>query len=98
MSDAGTIEAIAVSVDIPHTYIGDLRVTLSAPDGATVELHDGAGGSADNLLQRYTHQETAALATFLGKQGQGSWVLKVSDLAGRDTGKLQKWGLQLVYG
>ena len=98
VSDAGTIDAIAVSVDIPHTYIGDLRVTLAAPDGATIELHDGTGGSADNLLRRYTHEDTAALASFLGKQGQGFWVLKVSDLAGRDTGRLQNWGLELVYG
>lgn len=97
VGDAGTIAAIAISVEIPHTYVGDLRVTLGGPDGTAVVLHDGIGGSADNLVQRYSQEETAALGTFLGKQGQGLWTLKVSDLVGQDRGILQLWRLELSY-
>ena len=32
--------------EIRHTYIGDLRVTLIAPSGRNVLLHDREGGSA----------------------------------------------------
>ena len=97
VGDPGTIATIAISIEIPHTYIGDLRVSLSAPDGATVVLHDGTGGSADNLVKRYTHVDTPSLANFLGKQGQGLWTLKVSDLAGQDRGTVQRWGLEFNY-
>lgn len=97
VNDAGTIETIAIDVDILHTYIGDLRVVLNAPDGAVVALHNGSGGSTDNLTKRYTHEDTAALATMIGKQGQGLWTLKVSDVAGQDLGSLRKWGLEFHY-
>ena len=97
VSAAGIISAIAVEVNIPHTYIGDLRMTLNGPDGTVVILHDGTGGSADNLVQRYTDTDNPALAPLLGKQGQGQWTLKVSDLAGQDQGTLQRWGLELQY-
>lgn len=97
VEDAGTITGIAVSVDIPHTYIGDLRVTLDGPDGTNVVLHSGSGGGADDLVRRYRHEDTAALEAFIGKQGKGAWILKVSDLAGRDLGTLKSWGIELHY-
>lgn len=94
---AGIIASVAIDVEILHTYIGDLRVTLSAADGAVIVLHNGSGGSADNLIKRYTNADSAALATLIGKQGQGLWTLKVSDLAGQDRGTLQSWGLEFHY-
>ena len=37
-----------------HTYIGELLVTLIAPDGSSYLLHNRAGGSTDNIDQTYT--------------------------------------------
>ena len=37
-----------------HTYIGDLVVDLVAPDGSVYNLHNRAGGSADNINPTYT--------------------------------------------
>ena len=52
---AGNASATAtVEVHIVHTYIGDLVVTLIAPDGSTYLLHNRAGGSTDNINQTYT--------------------------------------------
>ena len=52
---AGNASATAtVEVDIVHTYIGDLIVTLIAPDGSGYVLHNRAGGSTDNIDQTYT--------------------------------------------
>ena len=43
-----------VAVNIVHTYIGDLAVSLIAPDGSAYVLHNRTGGSADNINQTYT--------------------------------------------
>ena len=43
-----------VAVAIVHTYIGDLKVDLVAPDGSVYVLHNRAGGSADNINTTYT--------------------------------------------
>ena len=49
-SEAGTVAAIAVEVDISHSYIGDLRVSLDSPAGTEVVLHGRTGGGTDNEL------------------------------------------------
>ena len=43
-----------VTVDIRHTYKGDLVVEVIAPDGTPYVLHNRAGGSADNIQQTFT--------------------------------------------
>ena len=42
------LRKVAVSVYITHTWVGDLRLELIAPDGTTVVLSDSNGGSGDN--------------------------------------------------
>ncbi|HCT75010.1 MAG TPA: peptidase S8, partial [Micromonosporaceae bacterium] len=44
----------SVAVAIVHTYIGDLIVSLVAPDGSVYTLHNRTGGSADNINTTYT--------------------------------------------
>ncbi len=39
--DSGTVTAVSVTVNISHTYIGDLKVDLIAPDGTVKTLHSG---------------------------------------------------------
>lgn len=92
---AGRITRVAVSVDIAHTYIGDLHVSLTSPGGSTIVLHNRSGASMDNLVRTYTSEDTPALATLLGEQAQGDWRLKVADLARRDLGTLRRWRLDI---
>lgn len=92
----GTIQDIAVSVDITHTYIGDLVVTLVSPQGASIALHSRAGGSADNIIKTYTPATTAGLGGLMGKAVAGQWRLKVADVARQDVGKLNRWALKIV--
>jgi subtilisin-like proprotein convertase family protein len=89
----GKIGSVEVSVDISHTYVGDLRISLSSPAGMEVILHDQAGGSAENLVTTYTNATTAALGNLAGQPINGSWRLNVSDRAGQDIGKLNRWRL-----
>ena len=41
-----------MTVAIVHTYIGDLKIDLVAPDGSAYTLHDRLGGSADLILRQ----------------------------------------------
>lgn len=75
-----------VSVDITHTWIGDLIVTLVAPDGSSYVLHNRTGGSADNINATYT-------VNLSSESKNGTWRMRVSDNAGGDVGTLNSWSI-----
>ncbi|MCY0930399.1 S8 family serine peptidase [Streptomyces sp. H27-H1] len=77
---------LKVGVDIKHTYIGDLKVDLVAPDGSVYVLSNRAGGSTDNILQTYTVNASSEVAN-------GVWTLRVNDNANSDIGKIDAWNL-----
>jgi len=85
------VGSVEVSVDISHSYIGDLRVSLRAPAGMEAILHNETGGSGDNLVKTYTSATTAALGSLAGQAISGTWRLSVSDRAVQDVGKLNTW-------
>ncbi|MDX2094079.1 MAG: proprotein convertase P-domain-containing protein [Kofleriaceae bacterium] len=74
---------LAVSVDIAHTYRGDLVVTLLKDGAVKKTLHDQVGGGEDNLVQTYTLS-----ASEVGADANGRWQLKVVDTASEDTGSV----------
>ena len=88
---AGTATAVSVAVDITHTYIGDLKVELVAPDGTAQALHSHTGGPANDIDQTYTPD-------FGGTEIAGDWTLRVRDDAGEDTGTLNSWALTIDHG
>ena len=92
---SGQVQEIEVSVDITHTYIQDLIVTLVSPQSTGVDLHNRSGGSADNIINTYTLQTTPDLQTLIGEFMQGQWKIKVADVEGQDLGKLNHWSLKL---
>ncbi|MFZ3492669.1 S8 family peptidase [Streptomyces sp. 5.8] len=77
---------LKVGVNIVHTYIGDLKVDLVAPDGSVYTLHNRTGGSADNIATTYTVNASTEVAN-------GTWKLRVNDNAGGDIGKIDSWNL-----
>lgn len=90
-----TLAGVEVQLDIGHTYIGDLRVSLVSPSGTEVLLHDRTGGTAENLVASYSAAGVPALAALAGQPMAGAWTLRIADLAGQDVGKLNRWGLTL---
>ncbi|MGW0364200.1 M4 family metallopeptidase [Streptomyces sp. NPDC002990] len=78
--------ALKVDVNIVHTYVGDLKVDLVAPDGSVYNLRNRTGGSADNIVQSFTVNASSEVA-------QGVWKLRVADLASADTGYINSWKL-----
>jgi M6 family metalloprotease-like protein len=90
-TSAATIGSVEVSVDISHTWIGDLRVSVRSPSGTEAILHDGAGGAADNVVRTYTPTNAPPLAALTGQPAGGTWQLNVVDRAAQDVGKLNAW-------
>jgi subtilisin-like proprotein convertase family protein len=100
VADGAAVEALAVDVDLRHTYIGDLVVTLEPPAATgvgAVVLHRRAGGSAKDLKKRYDADNTTALARFAGRSLKGTWTLRIQDAAAQDTGTLVSFGLTLSF-
>lgn len=94
--ETGQVDSIEIELDITHTYIGDLLVELVSPDSTSVLLHSLSGGSAENIIKTYTITNTSRLQDFHGDSVSGNWRLKVSDHAGLDQGKLNRWALKIV--
>ncbi|MCF7221797.1 proprotein convertase P-domain-containing protein [Marilutibacter chinensis] len=76
----------SVDVDIRHTYKGDLRVDVVAPDGSVYNLHNRSGGSTDNVIGTYTLDLSS-------EPLNGTWKLRVNDNANQDTGYINSWSL-----
>lgn len=86
VADAGNIDTLSVTVDITHTWRGDLLVVLER-NGERVVLHNREGRGEDDLKKTFT------VDSFAGKELQGEWTLQVSDHAGRDVGTLNAFTL-----
>ena len=95
VEQAGAIEDVAVDLDISHTYIGDLVVTLTSPAGTRIDLHRRTGSGTDNIIRTFNRTSTPALELLSGEPMNGQWRLHVADLAPRDKGKLNRWTLKI---
>ncbi|PVD11502.1 peptidase M4 [Streptomyces sp. WAC04189] len=80
---------LQAAVDIVHTYRGDLVIDLLAPDGTAYRLKNSSSSdSADNVNQTYTVNASSETAN-------GTWKLRVQDVAARDTGYIS--GFKLTF-
>jgi len=96
IAENNALTDVQVELDITHTYIGDLVVKLIAPNGSEIILHNRTGETADNLIRIYNTETTSALNSLQGSTIDGIWRLHVSDHAGIDLGKLNRWALEFV--
>jgi hypothetical protein len=78
-------KGLTVSVDISHTYRGDLVLTLLKNGTAVKTLVKNQGGSADNIVDSYTLS-----ASELGSDANGTWTLNVADTYAQDTGTVNR--------
>ncbi|MFD7717561.1 M4 family metallopeptidase [Streptomyces sp. NPDC059814] len=78
--------ALQVTVDIIHTYRGDLVIDLVAPDGTAYRLKNVGNDSGHDIHTTYTVDASAELA-------DGTWLLRVQDLYSLDAGYIDGWKL-----
>jgi subtilisin-like proprotein convertase family protein len=91
VTGTGNIGTLALSVNITHTFQGDLKVTLTSPNGTQYVAHNRTGGSADNVVL-----VNVPVTVFNGQPAAGTWRLVVQDLASADLGTLNSWSLRIV--
>ena len=97
VTEVGQIAAIEVAVDITHTYIGDLRVTLHSPGGTAWWCCTTAAAAVLTTCARSLFRaDVAVLQALAGDPCAGKWKLQVQDLAARDVGKLNRWSLDIT--
>ena len=80
--DGKASAALAVKVDISHSYPGDLVINLVGPSGAVFPLQK-AGGSGTASGVHTTYAVNAAAET-----ANGTWQLRVQDVYRFDTGTI----------
>jgi subtilisin family serine protease len=98
--DNTPVEKLTVGVDLKHTYIGDLIITLKPPTRTGVNpvvLHSRTGGSTKDLKKTYDAATTPTLAAFAGKSCRGTWTLKIQDAVAQDFGLLVSFSLDLTF-
>jgi len=78
---------LSVAVNIVHTYQGDLKVDLVAPDGSLYNIHNRTGAGTDNIIKTVTINASSEVAN-------GVWKLRVNDNAGGDVGYINSWSMQ----
>ena len=76
----------AVEVHIVHTYVGDLVIDLVAPDGSAYRLKGSNNDSSNDINTTYSTNVS-------GEAANGTWTLRVQDVASADTGRIDTWSL-----
>jgi subtilisin-like proprotein convertase family protein len=112
VEDNFPLNDIQVSLDIDHTWISDLEVTLISPAGTEVTLFSQVcGDNNDAFVTFYDGGEALTchvvpalsgvvapatpLSALRGEDTQGTWILRVADVAGGDGGSLNSVNLFL---
>ncbi|WP_408057212.1 proprotein convertase P-domain-containing protein [Veronia nyctiphanis] len=78
--------SVKIEVNVSHTYVGDLNVSVISPAGTVHTVHKNTGGSSDDIVETYTVNTGS-------EDVKGNWTLKVVDSANYDTGAINSWKL-----
>ncbi|MGL5132310.1 MAG: proprotein convertase P-domain-containing protein, partial [Planktothrix sp.] len=95
ITETSPIQDIQVTVEIEHSFLGDIEVWLVAPDGDQVLLQNRTLGVKTQLKTTYNLQNTLYLRQFINVSALGNWQLKVIDAIPENTGTLKYWKLDL---
>ena len=96
VADSNTVLDVNVTVDITHTYDGDLFLSLLTPGGATIALANQRGGSGDNFRGTTFDDEAATSIASGSAPFSGSYRPDglLSDADG--IGSAGAWSLKVV--
>ncbi|PSB13062.1 hypothetical protein C7B76_21165 [filamentous cyanobacterium CCP2] len=86
---------IEVSVEIEHSFMGDLEIYLLPPNGTSILLQPRTAGRVNILRKTYTSNTTPLLESALNQPARGKWQLQLVDRVLMHTGRLKRWGLKV---
>ncbi len=95
---ATSINNFSVDVNITHPEMGDLRITLYAPDDTAVLMYDGELAGSSNMVGNIARDFAISGGTIYalyGKDANGTWRLEVIDTASGNAGTLNSWALNI---
>ncbi len=94
VSSEDVITSLFPSVAIRHPFVGDLKISLQAPDKTIVVLQN-LSGTGQDLRGTFGRNLASSedLSRFNGKPMKGTWTVIIEDKASGDLGALESWGL-----
>ncbi|MCW5943361.1 MAG: S8 family serine peptidase [Fimbriimonadaceae bacterium] len=93
IAQGGKLEEVLITLNVTHTYRGDLEGFLTSPSGTTGRLfiRSGSDGAAN-------FSWTFCSNAFWGENAQGTWTLKLSDAFEEETGTWNSFSAELRTG
>jgi subtilisin family serine protease/subtilisin-like proprotein convertase family protein len=95
MSQNQAIQAMAIVVDVQHSYLGDIEISLESPTGQRWLLQGRTLGNQTRLQATYTMDTTPGLRQLLGQPSAGIWKLHLADYVPENIGWLNQWTLEI---
>ncbi|WP_226580417.1 S8 family serine peptidase [Acuticoccus sediminis] len=89
------VERVAIDLGLSHTWLSDLEIQLTSPDGTVSELMRDNFGSAD-ATDYGARDLTLASNAFLGELSAGTWTLTITDDYLGDSGTASNAALSIV--
>ena len=101
---------VNVSVDITHTYIGDLIIEVTNPAGITSRIYEINCDDEDDLMLTFddegspfdcsnstsgTYIPNEPLADLTGTDAQGNWIMVMGDAFTGDSGTWNSWSVEI---
>lgn len=98
--DKGVAQALTVSLSITNSDLTTVDIYLYDPEGVEYHLYDksGEGTALEATYPAPTLPATGDLTTWVGKNPQGTWILKVVDSGFADIefdGQIVTWSIQM---
>ena len=93
---AANLEAVLMEIRVDHTDTWDLGIELTSPAGTVSVLNAPYNAilSGFPVLRDWQLMSNA----FYGESPNGTWTVRVVDLAENDSGELRSWRLRFYYG
>ena len=96
LPDNANLEAVILSISINHSDMFDLSFSLQSPAGTPSVVNQPYHSA---LIEVPTVENWNILSNaFYGENPNGTWTIKVADLAAEDTGSLTGVRLRFYYG
>ena len=89
VGDDIVIAELELAIDLAHTYVGDLEISLEHGD-LSHTIWNRSGGSDDDITATFD------IGSFDNTSASGTWTLTITDNASIDTGQLRSWTLSIV--
>lgn len=84
-------ESFGLYLDIDHSRLSDLAISLVSPRGTKVDLINHQSTTFDGFDGYFTFKHDSVLEPFKNEPMNGTWRLEVGDYVEGETGQLNRW-------